>query len=119
MDKEYIEKWAAINALTAEALERNLDRVPTDDAGRYHRAAERVIAGIPAADVRENVIRTKADRIRAMSDEELASIKTRNLFVGCPPHGMACPGPPGCYQCWLNWLKSPEYDKMLEEAGFE
>ena len=55
---EYISRKAAIEALSAEALERNLDSVMTDDAHRYHRAAERVIAGVPAADVRP-VVRGK------------------------------------------------------------
>lgn len=52
---EYISREAAIEALSAEALERNLDSVMADDAHRYHRAAERVIAGVPAADVRPGV----------------------------------------------------------------
>lgn len=55
---ECISRKAAIEALSAEALERNLDSVMTDDAHRYHRAAERVIAGVPAADVRP-VVRGK------------------------------------------------------------
>jgi len=53
---EYISRKAAIEALSAEALERNLDSVMTDDAHRYHRAAERVIAGVPAADVQPVVL---------------------------------------------------------------
>lgn len=52
---DYISRKAAIEDLSAEALERNLDSVMTDDAHRYHRAAERVIAGVPAADVRSAV----------------------------------------------------------------
>lgn len=52
---EYILRSTAIEAVSAEALERNLDSVMTDDAHRYHRAAERVLAGIPAADVRSVV----------------------------------------------------------------
>ena len=55
---EYISRKAATEALSAEALDRNLDSVMTDDAHRYHRAAERVIAGVPAADVRP-VVRGK------------------------------------------------------------
>lgn len=55
---ECISRKAAIEELSAEALERNLDSVMTDDAHRYHRAAERVIAGVPAADVRP-VVRGK------------------------------------------------------------
>lgn len=53
---EYISRKAAIEDLSAEALERNLDSVMTDDAHRYHRAAQRVIAGVPAANVRPVVL---------------------------------------------------------------
>ena len=53
---EYISRKSAIEGLSAEALERNLDSVMTDDAHRYHRAAERVIVGVPAADVRPVVL---------------------------------------------------------------
>lgn len=45
---------------------------------------------------------TNADKIRAMTDEEMA-----HYFSEQPD---ACPGRPGCsgkncYDCWLNWLK--------------
>lgn len=52
MTEEYIGRYRAIDAITAEALERNLDSVTADDAHRYSRAAQRVLAGIQAADVR-------------------------------------------------------------------
>lgn len=42
------------------------------DAEAVQRCIE-AVHNLPAADVRENVIRTQADRIRAMSDEELAA----------------------------------------------
>ena len=46
---------------------------------------------------------TNADRIRKMSDEELAMI----FQPTCPPRD-ECPtvgGIKDCYKCWLNWLK--------------
>lgn len=46
---------------------------------------------------------TNADRIRAMTDEELAKI----LNGGCPP-GAKCYG--RCGTCWLEWLRSPVED---------
>lgn len=56
---------------------------------------------------------TNADRIRGMTDEELAEWTLREPFVGyfafCPPgtkDGGDCPTSP-CEQCWLDWLKSP------------
>lgn len=48
---------------------------------------------------------TNADRIRAMTDEELAKLSAK----GCPhssTHKMcASYGNDVCYRCWLNWLK--------------
>lgn len=48
---DYILRDNAINALTVSALLRNLDSVENGTAHRYRRAAERIIAGVPAADV--------------------------------------------------------------------
>lgn len=52
---------------------------------------------------------TNADRIRAMSDEELAVL----CEDGCPPHDHRCPDLEGeigmkenCQRCWLEWLKA-------------
>lgn len=55
---DYISREDAFNAMSATNLISNLDSVITDDAHRYHRAAERIIASIPSADVIE-VIRCK------------------------------------------------------------
>ena len=46
--------------------------------------------------------RTNADRIRAMSDEELAEFITS---CGCPDHARSCQR--SCEQCNLEWLKQP------------
>lgn len=48
--------------------------------------------------------KTNADRIRAMTDEELAKI----LNGGCPPGGAKCNE--RCETCWLDWLRSPVED---------
>ena len=50
--------------------------------------------------------RTRADRVRAMTDEELAEWKSdRNQL--CPPEYQAggCPYTKSCYECWLESLK--------------
>lgn len=50
---------------------------------------------------------TNADRIRAMSDEELAEfIWDRSFFYGRPPkrNCMQC-NQDSCRDCWLDWLK--------------
>lgn len=48
---DYILRYGAIDALTVSALLRNMDSVEDGPAHRYKRAAERIIAGVPAADV--------------------------------------------------------------------
>lgn len=45
---------------------------------------------------------TNADRIRAMSDEELAMF----IYSGCD--GLECTGK-SCRECWLSWLKKEEF----------
>ena len=45
---------------------------------------------------------TNADRIRAMSDEELADFISA---CGCPDHARSCTK--SCTECTLKWLKQP------------
>lgn len=45
--------------------------------------------------------KTNSDRIRSMTDEELAKI----LDSGCPSGRAKCNG--RCGTCWLDWLRSP------------
>ena len=59
---EYIEKDAFIRSIEGNPF-------TTESVKSYIRVS---VKKFPAADVRENTIRTQADRIRAMSDEELA-----------------------------------------------
>lgn len=52
---------------------------------------------------------TNADRIRAMSDEELAQFM-KPYDSGCPrwngKEPMPCPERTNCRDCWLDWLKA-------------
>ena len=55
---------------------------------------------------------TNADRIRAMSDEEIAKLFTQAVSDGCPPKmDWTCKkneeGWDGCDKCWCKWLKQP------------
>lgn len=75
--------------------------------------AEELEKIIAEAARKAGVLQTNADRIRAMSDEELAEWillgPTIGYFAVCPPgtkDGEDCPTSP-CEQCWLDWLKSP------------
>ena len=49
---------------------------------------------------------TNADRIRAMSDEELADFITN---CGCYDHARDCRA--SCKDCTLDWLKQPVEDE--------
>lgn len=52
---------------------------------------------------REGPVTTNADRIRAMSDENLAKFIERS---DCPPHDGTCDKDNiTCSECWLDWLK--------------
>ena len=48
-------------------------------------------------------ITTNADRIRAMSDEEMAEWHKQMMEGYCPRQTSECPS--DCYECWLDWLK--------------
>lgn len=54
-------------------------------------------------------IKTNADRIRAMTDEELAEkVSVRTFCIACPVTG--CDANIGLNQCrdtWLAWLRAP------------
>ena len=53
---------------------------------------------------------TNADKIRAMSDEELAN-NISDYFFGCPPFILRpsdCTK--NCSDCWLEWLKQEAED---------
>lgn len=52
---------------------------------------------------------TNADRIRSMTDEELAKMLPTKSMWNCPPDIKTRGGCPGeCVPCWLNWLKQEE-----------
>lgn len=84
-----------------------------------HEAARMAISALRAQQERENPQpSTNADRIRAMSDEELAGIFLRADFCKCCEHEKdgvcnyicAYPNIPlyeGCKQAALKWMKQP------------
>lgn len=59
----------------------------------------------------ENRKMTNADRIRAMSDEELVSFLLKIFGNGCFGEGMfpyhPCPKDRNCKNCGLDWLQQP------------
>lgn len=50
---------------------------------------------------------TNADRIRAMTDEELAKLIDDAKII-CPP--IDCPEEGNCVDCWLDYLKQEVKD---------
>lgn len=50
-------------------------------------------------------VQTNADRIRAMSDEELADFIDEPIL--CKGHGLGDCMSKGCNKCILEWLKQP------------
>ena len=58
-----------------------------------------------ACDAWEQGIFTNADRIRSMSNEELATILGDKCI--CPPTGECTRQYGDCIACWLDWLKQP------------
>lgn len=57
---------------------------------------------IRCGDFEENLVQTNADRIRAMSDEELAE------WITCPQYfGFKMVCDTSCDACCLEWLKQP------------
>lgn len=54
--------------------------------------------------------KTNADRIRAMSDEELAEFISS---CGCPDHARNCTD--SCKDCTMEWLKQPVNESKESE----
>lgn len=50
--------------------------------------------------------KTNADRIREMSDEELAKLLSTGTFI-CGRLKDVCEDMPGCEECLWAWLRSP------------
>lgn len=48
--------------------------------------------------------KTNADRIRSMTDEELAEYLSEVHY--CPTFSI-CDAKKNCYDCWSEWLRSP------------
>ena len=60
-----------------------------------------------------NLANTNADRIRSMSDKELAKILGDKCI--CPPIGECDKVSGYCVACWFEWLQQPS-EKPKEDA---
>ena len=95
-----------------EAVRKEMRRVfdtGVNNSGVWVRFKEvENLAGVMAYQYTHRPVATNADRIRTMSDEELATRFAGQGFGICPPQDKSClETPPGCYACWLDWLQSP------------
>lgn len=50
--------------------------------------------------------KTNGDRIRGMTDEELANLLSTEAFI-CERLKIICKNMPECMECMLAWLRSP------------
>lgn len=58
---------------------------------------------------------TNADKIRAMTDEEMVEAIYKTFChdeagIPCPPDEASCDKYHSCRDCWLNWLKQEVND---------
>jgi len=82
-------------------LSPELNDVIAETIDRYHAEKEAYFKANPP---------TNADRIRSMTDEELAAfIWRQNWFNRGKPPAVKCYDckHDSCRECWLNWLQSP------------
>lgn len=56
---------------------------------------------------KKKLVETNSDRIRAMTDEELAVLLQNSC---CRPDLNDCPPKFDCDECWLDWLKQEAKD---------
>ena len=89
--REYIDRKAAFAALCYDCSEKERNKYMTG-CSRFEEAKPQ----------------TNADRIRAMSDDEMAKMCYTEL--GCPkwcgyPDCGKTPSASVCTRCWLEWLK--------------
>ena len=89
MAKEYIDRERMIKCFCGHCMAEGTE----DCIDCYDK---KLIQNLPAADVRENVIRTQADKLRAMSDEELADKLWSIAHYEQEKR---------CISDWLDWLK--------------
>lgn len=68
----------------------------------------------PVCGHKTNMPQTNADRIRSMTDEELADLINREISYCAPTSGDCEKTSNDCKACWLDWLQRP-----AEEADNE
>lgn len=78
---------------------------------RFWEALDMAIAALMEPEGKDTYVPTNADRIRAMTDEEIAEVSS---FRFCPSEMIDKPCTfRNCKECWIEWLQQPagEEDK--------
>ena len=100
----------AIKVLRTESVEIGGNAV---SVCRFWEALDMAIAAMREQEGRDTNAPTNADRIRAMTDEELAELIDRETD-SCAPTGDCERMSRDCKACWLEWLQQP-----AEEDGHD
>lgn len=101
---------ATMVAWDSIATERKLSKLESRILDIELRPSERVVffgEEMQTAEPTKNAHMTNADKIRAMTDEELEDLLRTTGVIGCSVmgdwHEGMCSKP--CSECWLAWLK--------------
>ena len=89
---------------TNEAIEAIKCNWPDSRYTILREALDMAIAALMEQEGKDTYVPTNADRIRAMTDEELAAV------IMCPHQidGKTDCTEPNCFRCSLKWLQQPE-----------
>ena len=108
----------AIKVLRTESVELGGNAV---SVCRFWEALDIAIAALRGQECKDTNSPTNADRIRAMSDEELVNFLMRLMgHAQCFAEGIfpyhPCPQNHNCKQCGIDWLQQPCGEEDKHEA---
>ena len=88
---------------------------------RFLEALDMAIAALREQEGKDTYVHTNADRIRAMSDEELVNFLMRLMgHAQCFAEGIfpyhPCPQNHNCKQCGIDWLQQPAGEEDKHET---
>ena len=104
-------KKEAIKVLRTESIELD-GSVPS--VCRFWEALDMAIAALREQEGKDTNVPTNADRIRAMSDEELAEFLFNGDVEYC--HAGMCKAGETCRICCLKWLQQPAGEEDKHET---
>ena len=105
----------AIKVLRTESVEIGGNAVSVARWMTALDVAIKALDDVTDKDVGKNEPLTNAQKIRAMSDKELAKIIEHEL--GCPVTGNCEKMSRDCKACWLDWLQQPAGEEDKHESN--